>query len=172
MPLNKFQRITPCLWFDGQAEEAAKFYVSVFGGNSRILHTSYYGKTGEEIHGGKPGSVLTVSFELDGHAFTGLNGGPMFKFTEAVSLQIDCADQAEVDHFWARLGEGGDPAAQQCGWVKDRFGLSWQVVPRRMIELLDDPDSGRRERAFGAMMEMKKLDIAALEKAAEGEDKP
>ena len=168
MQLDTLQRITPCLWFDDQAEAAATFYVSVFGEKSRITHVSRYAEAGKEIHGKEPGSVLTVLFELDGHAFTALNGGPAFKFNEAISLQIACESQAEVDHFWHALGEGGDPAAQQCGWLKDRFGLSWQVVPKRLMALLDDPDDARRERAFAAMMQMKKLDVAALERAAAG----
>ena len=123
-------KITPCLWFDGQAEQAAEFYVSIFK-NSRITDVSRYGEAGQEIHGGKPGSVMVISFELDGQSFTGLNGGPTFKFTEAISFQIDCASQEEVDHFWEKLSEGGPLEAQQCGWVKDKFGVSWLVISEK-----------------------------------------
>ena len=121
-------RIVPCLWFDNQAEEAAKYYVSIFK-NSKIGAISRYGEAGREVHRRPPGSVMTVEFELDGQAFTGLNGGPLFKFNEAVSFQVNCATQAEVDYYWDKLTAGGDPKAQQCGWLKDRFGVSWQVVP-------------------------------------------
>ena len=153
--------ITPCLWFDTQGEEAASFYVSVFP-RSRIVSTSHYGEAGP----GTPGSVLTVEFELDGRPFTALNGGPEFTFSEAVSFQIDCTDQEEVDHYWTRLSaDGGEEGP--CGWVKDRFGLSWQVVPRRLVELLADPDTARAQRAMQAMLGMKKLDIAGLEAAAD-----
>ena len=153
--------ITPCLWFDTQGEEAATFYVSVFP-NSRILSTSHYGDAGP----GPAGSVLTVEFELDGQPFTALNGGPEFTFSEAVSFQIDCANQEEVDYYWSGLTvDGGEEGP--CGWVKDRFGLSWQVVPRRLVELLADPDAARAQRAMQAMLGMKKLDVAALEAAAD-----
>jgi predicted 3-demethylubiquinone-9 3-methyltransferase (glyoxalase superfamily) len=160
-------KITPCLWFDGRAEEAARFYCSIFK-NSKILDEEEYGEAGREIHGQEPGSKMTVTFELDGLSFVGLNGGPLFKFTEAISLMIDCATQEEVDYYWSKLGEGGDPAAQQCGWLKDKFGVSWQVVPRRLLELIADKDKAKSQRAFAAMMQMKKIDIAALEKAAAG----
>jgi predicted 3-demethylubiquinone-9 3-methyltransferase (glyoxalase superfamily) len=153
--------ITPCLWFDTQGEEAALFYVSVFP-NSRILSTSHYGEAGPR----PAGSVLTVEFELDGRPFTALNGGPDFTFSEAVSFQVDCADQDEVDRYWDVLtADGGEEGP--CGWVKDRFGLSWQVVPRRLTELLADPDAGRSQRAMQAMLGMKKIDIAAAEAAAD-----
>ncbi len=153
--------ITPFLWFDNQAEEAAEFYVSVFPG-SKIINTTRYGAAGP----GQPGSVITVDFQLDGTAFTALNGGPAFDFTEAVSFQIDCADQAEVDHYWdGLLADGGEES--QCGWLKDRFGLSWQVVPRQLASLLGDPDPGRAARATQAMLGMRKLDIAALQAAAD-----
>jgi len=161
------ESITPCLWFDTEAEEAARFYTSVFP-DSRIVHVSYYGEAGREIHGKPPGSVLSVAFELAGKPFTALNGGPQFKFTEALSLQINCKTQADVDHFWTQLSAGGDAQAQACGWLKDRYGLSWQVVPTRLPELLMDRDPQRAERAMAAMMRMKKLDIAALERAAAG----
>lgn len=165
--MQRRQKIIPFLWFDSQAEEAAKLYCEVFP-NSRITDVSRYGEAGKEIHGREPGSVMTVSFELDGHEFTAINGGPHFTLTEAVSFEIACADQAEVDHYWEKLGAGGDPNAQQCGWLKDRFGLSWQVVPTRLHELMADPDRAKANRAMGAMLQMKKLDIAALERAAAG----
>ena len=158
------QRISPFLWFDSQAEEAANFYTSIFP-NSRIGDTARTTAEAAE-HTGRPvGSVMTISFELDGQKFTALNGGPIFKFTEAISLVINCADQDEIDHYWNRLGEGGDPASQQCGWLKDKFGLSWQVVPSELSELMG---SGRGQQVMGALMQMKKLDLAALRKAAAG----
>lgn len=160
-------RITPFLWFDDQAEAAAGFYTSVFP-NSRVVKVTRYGEAGKEVHGRPPGSAMTVEFELDGQAFTALNGGPHFKFTEAVSFVVRCDTQAEVDRYWDALGDGGDPNARQCGWLKDRYGLSWQVVPGALVELLSDPDPAKSQRVFGAMMGMKKLDIAGLEKAAAG----
>jgi predicted 3-demethylubiquinone-9 3-methyltransferase (glyoxalase superfamily) len=153
------QKITPFLWFESQAEEAANFYVSVFK-NSEVLEVNRYGEGGP----GEPGSVLVVSFKLDGLQFQALNGGPEFKFTEAVSFQIDCGDQDEVDYYWDKLTAGGEPGP--CGWLKDKFGLSWQVTPRRLIELLGDPDPGRASRAMQAMMQMGKIEIAKLEEAA------
>lgn len=167
MQIKHSSRITPCLWFDHQGETAAEFYVSVFK-NSRITQIARYGDAGKEIHGRPAGSVMTVAFELDGHPFTALNGGPHFKFNEAISLQVNCETQAEVDHYWDKLSAGGDPNAQQCGWVKDRYGLSWQIVPYAMNRLLADPDEGVRKRVFNAMMEMKRLNIAAIEAAAKG----
>ncbi len=167
MKLSSTQKISPCLWFDDQAEAAAEFYLSIFS-NSRILDISRYGEAGKEIHRRPVGSVLTVVFELEGQEFTALNGGPVFKFNEAISFQVSCKTQQEVDHYWSRLSAGGDPEAQQCGWLKDRYGLSWQIVPTRLIELLRDPEGVRSQRVFAAMMSMKKLDIAALEQAAEG----
>ncbi|MEX2178550.1 MAG: VOC family protein [Gemmatimonadaceae bacterium] len=161
------QRLKPCLWYDGQAEEAATFYTGIFR-NSRITSTTRYGEAGKEIHGQQPGSVMVVEFEIDGQTFTALNGGPLFTFNEAVSFQVMCGDQKEVDYYWEKLGAGGDPKAQQCGWLKDKFGLSWQVVPRGMEEMLKDPSSPGGQRAFAAMMQMKKIDIAALERAAAG----
>jgi len=161
------QRIAPCLWFDDQAEAAAGLYVSVFP-NSRVVGVSRYGEAGREFHGKPAGSVLTVEFELDGQRFTALNGGPMFRFNEAVSLQIYCDTQDEIDHYWSKLGEGGDPDAQQCGWLKDRFGVSWQVVPRVLEELLNDPDPARSERVWASIFGMKKLDIAALRRSHVG----
>lgn len=161
------QRITPCLWFDSQAAEAAAFYTGIFG-NSRILQVTRYGEAGREIHGRPPGSVMTVSFELDGQAFTALNGGPIFRFNEAISLMITCETQAEVDHYWEKLSEGGDEKAQQCGWLKDKYGVSWQVVPRALLELLSGPDHAKSQRATQAMLRMKKLDIDQLKRAYEG----
>jgi predicted 3-demethylubiquinone-9 3-methyltransferase (glyoxalase superfamily) len=160
-PVN---RIIPCLWFDHQAGEAARFYTSIFP-NSRIGDITRYGKEGFEIHGRPAGSVLTVEFTLDGQPFTALNGGPLFKFNEAVSLQVDCETQAQVDHFWNQLSTDGDPSAQQCGWLKDRFGVSWQVVPMIVRRLLQDPDAARSGRVMQALLQMKKLDIAALQRA-------
>ncbi|EPC03301.1 hypothetical protein L861_17310 [Litchfieldella anticariensis FP35 = DSM 16096] len=157
------QRITPCLWFDDQAEEAAEFYTSIFD-NSGISNVTRYSEAGQEIHGKPPGSVMVVAFELDGQAFTALNGGPLFQFNEAISLQIDCENQAEVDHFWDKLSEGGDENAQQCGWLKDKYGLSWQVVPRALIEMLSGPDAEKSQRVFQAMLGMKKIDITELER--------
>ena len=153
--------ITPNLWFDTESEEAANFYVSVFP-NSRIRRISHYGEAGPR----EAGMVLTVEFELDGQPFTAINGGPQFRFSEATSLLIDCADQAEVDHYWEKLGEGGEHGP--CGWLKDRYGFSWQVCPAVLETLLTDPDEGRRNRAMAAMLQMSKLDIAALEAAAVG----
>jgi predicted 3-demethylubiquinone-9 3-methyltransferase (glyoxalase superfamily) len=158
------QRIAPCLWFDNQAEEAANFYVSVFR-NAKITQISRYPDAGQETHHQRPGSVMTVGFELDGQPFTALNAGPLFKFNEAVSLQIDCDTQDDVDYYWNKLSQGGDPKAQQCGWLKDKYGLSWQVVPRILPELLKDHQSPKAQRAMEAMLNMKKIDIAALEHA-------
>ena len=160
-------RITPCLWFDDKAEEAARHYVGIFP-NSRITTVTRYSDAGTEIHGRPAGSVMVVAFELDGHGFTALNGGPHFTFNEAVSLQVNCRDQAEIDHYWARLGEGGDPRAQQCGWLKDRYGVSWQVVPDGMERMMADAQSPGAKRAMTAMLKMKKMDIAALERAYAG----
>ena len=166
--MAKLQKIAPCLWFDGKAEEAVQFYASVFEG-SKVLYVSRYPSEGQEIHGQKAGTVLTVEFELEGQRFTALNGGPLFKFNEAISFQVYCDTQAELDRLWDKLGEGGDPAARQCGWLKDRFGVSWQVVPREMDEMLTGGNPEATARAFKAMMGMKKLDIAELERAHEGE---
>lgn len=161
------QKIAPCLWFDDQAEAAVKFYTGIFR-NSKIVKITRYGKAGQEVHGGKPGSVLTVAFELDGQAFTALNGGPVFKFNEAISLQIFCDAQEEVDYYWEKLSAGGEPKAQQCGWLKDRYGVSWQVVPVTLIEMIGDPDQARADRAMAALLNMKKLDIAELKRAYAG----
>ena len=161
------QKIAPCLWFDHQAEEAAKFYVAIFK-NSRIGTISRYGEAGREIHARQPGSVMTVEFELDGQSFTALNGGPLFKFTEAISFQVNCETQEEVDHFWEKLTAGGDPASQQCGWLKDQFGVSWQIVPSVLSALMSGPDPAKSARAMNALLQMKKLDIAALKRAYDG----
>ena len=161
------QSLVPCLWFDTQAEEAARFYTGIFK-NSSIGTISRYGEAGHEVHGRPTGTVMTVEFELNGQTFTALNGGPHFKFNEAISFQIMCKDQAEVDHYWNKLSQGGDPAAQQCGWLKDKYGLSWQVIPTVLLEMLTDSDRERSGRAMEAMLQMKKLDIAELKRAFEG----
>ena len=155
--------ITPNLWFDTEAEEAAEFYVSVFGGTSRILGVSRYTEAAPR----KAGMVMTVEFELDGTRFVGINGGNQFQFDEAVSFSISCADQDELDYYWDRLTEGGEEGP--CGWLKDKFGLSWQVVPEGIDELMGGPDTARAERAMKAMFGMRKLDIAALRAAADGD---
>lgn len=161
----KHRKFTTCLWFDQQAEEAAQHYCAIFP-DSRITSRTHYTEVGFEHHGRPAGSVMTVNFELDGQPFVGLNGGPVFSFSEAVSFQIGCETQAEVDHYWERLGAGGDPSAQQCGWLRDRFGVSWQVVPDVLLELLQHPDPATVRRVSEAMFRMKKLDIAALRQAA------
>lgn len=160
-------KITPCLWFDHQAEEAAEYYTSIFK-NSRISHVTRYGEAGHEIHGRPAGSAMTVAFELDGQPFTALNGGPVFTFNEAISFEVECENQAEVDYFWERLSQGGDENAQQCGWLKDRFGVSWQVVPSGMGDLLSDPTSANSQRAMEAMLKMKKIDIEELRRVYAG----
>lgn len=159
MPVVK-QRITNCLWFDSNAEEAANFYTSIFS-NSRILRISRYGNEGQEIHGGKPGSVLVVSFELDGQQFEALNGGPIFKFNEAVSLIVNCETQEEIDYYWEKLTEGGKESS--CGWLKDKFGVSWQVVPVVLGDMMTHPDSRKSERVMKAFLQMKKFDLKKLE---------
>jgi len=158
-------RITPFFWFDDQAEEAANFYTGIFP-DSKILAATRFTKEVAQATGRQEGAVMTISFLLDGQEFSALNGGPAFKFSEALSLVIHCETQAEVDHYWERLRDGGDERAQQCGWLKDRFGVSWQVVPDALHALLADPDPNRARRAAEAMMGMKKLDIAALRRAA------
>ena len=165
--MAQLQTITPCLWFDYQAEEAAELYTGIFP-NSKITAISRYGEAGQEVHGKRPGSVMTVAFELDGQSFTALNGGPMFRFSEAISFQVRCRNQAEVDHYWDRLSAEGDPEAQRCGWLKDRFGLSWQIIPDTLPLLIGDPDPRKSQRAFQAMFQMKKLIIAELERAHAG----
>ena len=159
------QKISPCLWFDTQAEDAAKFYTSLFK-NSAIKQISRYGKAGQEVHGKEPGSVMVVAFEIEGLTFTALNGGPEFKFTEAISLYVNCKSQEEVDYFWDKLSEGGEKS--RCGWLKDKFGLSWQIVPEVLGELMSDEDDEKSDRVMQAMLQMTKLDIAGLKKAYEG----
>jgi predicted 3-demethylubiquinone-9 3-methyltransferase (glyoxalase superfamily) len=158
-------KITPCLWFDTQAEDAAKFYCSVFK-NSKITAVSRYPDEGQEIHKKSAGSVMVVAFELEGRPFTALNGGPNFKFDEAVSFQIMCETQAEIDHYWNALTAGGQEGP--CGWLKDKFGLSWQVVPSAIPRMMSDPDRAKSARVMNAFMKMKKLDLAALERAYAG----
>lgn len=162
MPITT--KIVPCLWFDDKAEEAAKYYVGIFK-NSRINLTTRYSTAGQETHRKAPGSVMTVEFDLDGQRFTALNGGPEFKFNEAISLQIHCENQEEIDYYWNKLGAGGDPKAQVCGWLKDRYGLSWQVIPKDVDELYKDESSPGAQAAMEAMLQMKKIDMAALREA-------
>jgi len=161
--MAKGQKITPCLWFEGNGEEAVRFYTSVFPGSSvEKVHRALV-----DTPGNKEGDVLLIEFTLAGQTYQALNGGPHDKFNDAISLSVDCADQAEVDRYWAALtADGGKPVA--CGWLKDKFGISWQIVPRRMLELLSDPDPAKGKRAMKAMMEMVKLDVAAIEAAAAG----
>lgn len=163
--MPSMQKITPFLWFDDQAEEAAKLYVSIFK-NSRIKGMARYDGEAAQAAGRPQGSVMTVQFELDGQEFVALNGGPVFKFTEAVSFVVNCETQAELDHFWQKLSAGGQEV--QCGWLKDRFGLSWQVVPTILGEMLQDKDPAKSQRVMAAMLQMKKIDIAGLRKAYEG----
>ena len=158
--------ITPCLWFDSEAEDAANFYVSIFK-NSKIDHVSRFPDAGQEIHGKKAGSAMVVAFEINGQKFTALNGGPQFKFTEAISLQVPCETQAEIDYFWSRLTDGGQES--QCGWLKDKFGLSWQVFPKTLPQLMMHPDKAVSARVMKAFMQMKKFDVATLERARAGE---
>ena len=161
------QKITPFLWFDQNAEEAVNFYVAVFsamGGGSRITHVARYDDAAAKASGRPKGSAMTVAFELQGQRFVALNGGPHFKFTEAVSFVVNCETQEEVDHFWSKLSEGGDEKAQQCGWLKDKCGLSWQVVPKILNELLEK-DPKKSGNVMAAMLQMKKLDIKALQRA-------
>lgn len=162
------KKITPNLWFDTEAEDAAKFYTSIFK-RSKISRVSRYTNAGKEIHKKEPGSVMTVEFVLAGQSFVALNGGPDFKFNESISFAINCDDQKEIDYFWDKLSSGGDPKAQQCGWLKDKFGLSWQIVPEVLDELMADEDHEKVERTVDAMFKMKKLNIEELEAAAAGE---
>jgi predicted 3-demethylubiquinone-9 3-methyltransferase (glyoxalase superfamily) len=159
------QKLTPCLWFDTQAEEAANFYTSIFK-DSQIKAISRYGEAGRDVHGKPPGSVMVVEFEIEGQTFTALNGGPHFKFNEAVSFQVMCATQDEIDYFWERLSQGGQEG--QCGWLKDRYGLSWQVVPSVLPELMSNAAGAGRDRMIDAVMRMKKFDLEALKQAAHG----
>lgn len=160
--------LAPCLWFEDEAEEAALLYTGIFP-DSRILRIARFGREGHEFHGRPEGSVMTVDFELDGHPFTALNGGPHFTFNEAVSFQVLCDTQEEVDHYWERLGEEGDPKARQCGWLKDRFGVSWQIIPRSIIDFFSSPDRAAADRAMRAMLRMEKLDLVAIRRAFDGE---
>jgi len=161
---TKIQRITPFLWFDSQAEEAARFYTQIFK-DSKIMSVSRYGEAGAEASGRPKGTVMTVAFQLEGQEFVALNGGPYFKSTEAISFVVNCESQEEVDYYWEKLSDGGDEKAQQCGWLKDKYGLSWQVVPTVLTGLVNDPDP---QRAMKAMLQMKKIDIAALKRTSEG----
>lgn len=163
----EFQQFTPCLWFDSEAEEAVNFYVSVFK-NSSIGEITYFGTEGYEFHGKDAGTVMTVTFTLNGQTFMALNGGPIFKFSEAISFVINCQDQQEVDYFWQKLGDGGDPNAQQCGWLKDKYGLSWQVVPIELNQLMQEPDAAKRSRVLNCLYRQKKIDLAELKQAREG----
>jgi predicted 3-demethylubiquinone-9 3-methyltransferase (glyoxalase superfamily) len=162
------KKIAPCLWFDSEAEEAARFYTGIFK-DSRITSISRYGEAGKEVHGQPAGKVLTVAFELDGQPFTALNGGPQFKFNEAVSFQVPCKTQEEIDYYWDKLRAGGDARAQQCGWLKDRYGLSWQVFPSAVMDMLQDQDREKADRVMAAMLQMKKMDLKALERAYAGQ---
>ena len=158
-------RINPCLWFDTEAEDAAKFYCSVFK-NSRLRRISRYVNEGQEIHGKEAGSVMAVEFELEGQRFAALNGGPQFKFSEAISFQVHCDDQEEIDYFWKKLAEGGTEGP--CGWLKDQYGLSWQIVPKVLLEMLSGADPAKAQRVTKAFLQMKKFDIAALKRASAG----
>ena len=161
------QRISPCLWFDGAAEEAARYYTGIFK-NSKITLTTRYNEVGFEQHHRPPGSVMAVDFELDGQKFMALNGGPEFKFNEAISLQVLCENQQEIDYYWEKLSAGGDPNAQVCGWLKDKYGLSWQIVPENISRMYEDEKSPGAKRAMAAMLQMTKIDIAAMERAYRG----
>jgi predicted 3-demethylubiquinone-9 3-methyltransferase (glyoxalase superfamily) len=161
------QKIIPCFWFDDKAEESAKFYASVFKG-SKVGDVTRYGKEGYESHGREAGTVMTVEFEIEGQEFLGLNGGPIFKFNEAISFQALCETQGEVDYYWQKLSEGGDEKAQQCGWLKDQYGVSWQIVPTILPKMLKDKDTEKSQRVMKAMLQMHKLDIQTLIKAYEG----
>ena len=160
------QKISPCLWFDDQGEEATKFYTSIFK-DSKIGDVTRYGKEGYEIHGREEGTVMTVEFEIEGQKFLALNGGPIFKFNEAISFQVYCETQEELDNYWEKLSEGGDEKAQQCGWLKDKYGVSWQIVPTILIKMLKDKDSEKSQKVMKAMLQMHKLDISTLKKAYE-----
>lgn len=159
------QLITPCLWFDTQAQEAAEFYTAVFS-NSQILNITRYGEAGHEIYGKPAGTVMTVAFELNGQPFTALNGGSAFKFNEAISFQVVCQTQEQVNDYWEKLSAGGDETAQQCGWLKDRYGVSWQIIPNLLLEMLSDADTTKSERTMTAMLQMKKIDISELLQAS------
>lgn len=160
------QKITPCLWFDNQAEEAVKFYVSIFE-NSKIGSVTRYGEAGAEVSGRPKGTVMTITFQLEGQELMALNGGPIFRFTEAISFIVNCKTQKEVDRLWQKLSEGGDEKVQQCGWLKDKYGLSWQIVPTVLGKMLQDKDAEKSERLMKAVLQMKKIDIKKLRQAYE-----
>jgi predicted 3-demethylubiquinone-9 3-methyltransferase (glyoxalase superfamily) len=162
------QKIKSHLWFDRQAEEAVSYYTSIFR-NSTVLRTSHYGKEGFEVHKMPEGTVLTIEFQIEGQTFIALNGGPEFKFTEAVSFLISCKDQQEIDYYWEKLTRDGDPGSQQCGWLKDKYGVFWQVVPERLSEMLADSDREKTDRLMKVFLKMKKIDLKKLEEAYEGE---
>jgi predicted 3-demethylubiquinone-9 3-methyltransferase (glyoxalase superfamily) len=164
---NTMQPITPCLWFDHQAKEAAEFYTSIFR-NAKIGRIAHYGAAGREVHGQPPGTVMTVAFELNGQPFTALNGGPVFKFNEAISLQVICETQEEIDYYWERLSTGGDENAQQCGWLKDKYGVSWQIIPTALVDMSSDPDPARAGRVMEAILKMKKINLNELKRAYAG----
>jgi predicted 3-demethylubiquinone-9 3-methyltransferase (glyoxalase superfamily) len=161
MPMIR-QKLTPCLWFDTQAEEAANFYTSIFD-NSRIKQITRYGNAGRDVHGKEAGSVMVVEFEIEGQTFTALNGGPHFKFSEAISFQVMCDSQDEIDYFWNKLSEGGHEG--QCGWLKDKYGLSWQIVPSALPQMISQARGDRLDRMMGAVMKMKKFDLNTLQQA-------
>ncbi|HKQ75054.1 MAG TPA: VOC family protein [Blastocatellia bacterium] len=165
--MGKIQKISPCLWFDHQAEVAVSFYTGIFR-NSKIGRIARYGEAGRETHRMPPGSVMTVEFELDGQTFTALNGGPIFKFNEAISLQVNCETQEEIDYYWEKLGAGGDEKAQQCGWLKDKYGVSWQIVPTVLPEMASDPNPAKSDRVMETMLKMKKINIDELKRAYAG----
>ena len=158
------QKITPFLWFDNQAEEAAKFYTSIFK-NSKIISIARYGEAGADVSGQKKGTVMTVEFQIEGQKFVAINGGPIFKFSEAISFVVNCKTQKEVDYYWGKLSKGGDEKAQMCGWLKDKYSLSWQIVPTILVDMLQDKDAKKSERVMKALLQMKKIEIKALKKA-------
>jgi len=160
--------ITPCLWFDHNAEEAVNFYTAIFK-HSKIGRVARYGEDAAKVSGRPAGTVMTIEFELDGKGFVALNGGPVFTFNEAISFQVQCKTQEEVDHYWEHLSKGGDVHAQQCGWLKDKYGVSWQIVPTVLVEMLQDKDSGKTNRVMNALLQMKKIDVKRLEQAYGGQ---
>ncbi|MCK1993449.1 VOC family protein [Peribacillus muralis] len=164
---NKLQKITTNLWFDTQAEEATRFYTSIFE-NSKVGRITYYGNVGKEIHGMSEGKVMTIEFELEGQSFVALNGGPQFKFTEAISFIIHCESQEDVDYYWEKLSQGGDENAQACGWLKDQFGVSWQIIPGNISEMINTSDPETSARVMKALYKMKKIDIQTLNQAYSG----